>query len=664
MASISKILQLVWVRVFGSVLIVFAGLAAVNGFQLGQTLENQAMDLCYRCRPASAPSKDLVIVGIDEQSFQELQRSWPWPRRFHADLIRQLNAAGAKLIVFDVIFAEPSDLEDDQLFAEAIRAAGNVILASTVEVSETSRISQQILVQPCAAFRRAAKGTGLTLVTPDGDGIVRRFYLHPSDEITLPEIVARNYRPDLRLPPNLAGLIHFSGPPGHIYTVSYSRVLEGPDPMLAARLRGKIVLIGRILGASPTPQADAFYTPFFSSSGQLMSGVEIHGQVIQTLLNRNWGEELRLLPRLGVILAILLLFGFFLVRVSPFSGVIVLAGFVLLTFGLSFFLFMRHNLWLPPVFLSGGLAVIYAGHIFAHYWLESREKKWLRQAFGQYVSDSLVEAIIASPERLQLGGEEVEVTVLFSDLVDFSAIAENTAPKELIRLLNEYFSAMTEIILAHQGMVDKFIGDAIMAFWGAPLPLTDHAVQACKAALEMQRAMGPLKAAWRAQGFPAVSSRIGVHTGPVIAGNVGSRKRFNYTVMGDAVNLASRLEHANNAYGTEIILSEATCRRLGEAFLVRELDTAQVRGRAQAVTIFELLGAMPPGGPPPWLPLFDEARAAYLDGKIPEAATRFQEILDSYRDDPPSEAYLKRCQKHFEKPQLSIWKGAFVLEGK
>ena len=294
------------------------------------------------------------------------------------------------------------------------------------------------------------------------------------------------------------------------------------------------------------------------------------------------GAGARPVPRLGLDLLILLLFGFLVVRVSPFAAMGVLAGFILLIFGLSFYLFLQLNLWWPPVLLSGGLAVVYGGHIFAHYWIESREKRWLRQAFGQYVSDSLVEAIIASPESLQLGGEEVEATVLFADLVGFSSMAENTAPKELIRLLNEYFSAMTEIILAHQGTVDKFIGDAIMAFWGAPLPLADHAMLACEAALEMQAAMRPLKEAWEAQGFPRISARIGLHTGPVVAGNVGSKKRFNYTVMGDTVNLAARLERGNKFYGTEIMLSEATYRRLANTFLVRELDLVQVRGRVSA----------------------------------------------------------------------------------
>jgi adenylate cyclase len=261
-----------------------------------------------------------------------------------------------------------------------------------------------------------------------------------------------------------------------------------------------------------------------------------------------------------------------------------------------------------------------------------------------------------------LGGEEVEVTVLFIDLVGFSALAENMAPRELIGLLNDYFSAMTEIILAQKGTVDKFIGDAIMAFWGAPLPLADHAVRACEAALAMQAAMRSLQQTWAAQGFQKVSTRVGLHSGPVIAGNVGSRRRFNYTVMGDTVNLAARLQVANRTYGTKIILSEATRQRLANAFLMRELDLVQVRGRAQPVTIHELLSRMPPIGPPPWLKLFKAGRAAYMEGNIPEAATRFHEILELYLDDPPAKVFLKRCQRHLDKPLLSDWNSAFVLE--
>jgi adenylate cyclase len=664
LAFISKTLQSTRLRVSGLILIVFAVLAAMNALQIGQALENQALDFWYRLRPASSPPPEIVIVGIDEHSFQDLKKSWPWPRSYHAKLIRQLKAAGARLIVFDVLFAEPSNAKDDQAFAEAMREAGNVILATTIESTENAQVARQILVQPYPLFRQAALGMGLTLVTPDSDGIVRRFHCRLGEEETLPEIVVHAYLPNLQIPPHLCSLIHFTGPPGHLYTLSYSRVLEGLDPSGAERLRGKIVLIGRIVGASPTPIADAFYTPFFAGTGQLMSGVEIHAQVIQTLLKKNWGRELPLSSRLSVDLVVLLLFGWLLVRVSPFAAMGVLAGFILVIFGLSVYLFLHLNLWYPPVLLCGGLGVVYAGHIFAHYWIESREKRWLRQAFGQYVSESLVESIIAHPEQLQLGGEEVEATVLFSDLVGFTSMAENTAPKELIRLLNEYFSTMTEIILAHKGTVDKFIGDAIMAVWGAPLPIADHASLACEAALEMQAAMRVLQKSWESQGFPAISLRIGLHTGPVVAGNVGSKKHFNYTVMGDTVNLAARLERVNKSYGTEIMLSSATYRRLGNNFLGRELDLVQVHGRAQPVTVYELLSLMPPTGPPGWLPIFEAGRAAYQQGKFLEAASRFFEILELYCDDHPSSVFLKRCQQHLDKPVLAEWRGVHVLENK
>jgi adenylate cyclase len=662
--SIFSLLHSSRLRLSFLTVVVFAALAIVTALKVGEALEYHSLDFWYCLRPNSAPPKEILIVGIDEHSFQELKTSWPWPRSYHARLIRILKAAGARLIVFDVLFADPLNHKDDQSFAQAIREAGNVILTSAIEYSESPQVSREILVQPYGPFRQAARGIGLSLVTPDVDGTVRRFHCHLRNYETLPEVVARAYNPNLKLPTHLCGLINFTGPSGHIDTVSYGRVLAGLDPYLAEHIRGRIVLIGRVMGAAPTPLADSFYTPFFASTGHLMPGVEIHGQVINTLLRKDWGKELPFPAKLGSYLLVMLAFGGFLVWVSPFAAMGVLMGFILLIFGLSYLLFVHLNLWWPPLFLSGGLAVVYAGHIFAHYWVESREKNWLRQAFGQYVSDFLVDAIIANPERLQLGGEEVDATVLFADLVGFSSMAENSAPKELIRLLNEYFSTMTEIIQVRKGTVDKFIGDAIMAVWGAPLPVADHAVLACQSALEMQTAMQPLIEGWAAQGLPRISMRIGLHSGPVIAGNVGSRKRFNYTVMGDTVNLASRLERANKYYGTKIMLSEATYRRLANTFLVRELDLVQVRGRVHPVIIYELLGPVPTDGPPAWLKLFEAGRSAYIDGKIPEAANLFNEILETYLDDQPTKVFLKRCQKHLEKPRLSEWKGTFVLDNK
>jgi adenylate cyclase len=314
--------------------------------------------------------------------------------------------------------------------------------------------------------------------------------------------------------------------------------------------------------------------------------------------------------------------------------------------------------------LSLGLISIYGSSTLEFFFREIREKRWLRQAFGQYVSHTVVEAILAQPERLQLGGEEVEVTVLFADLAGFTTISEDMAPKKMISLLNEYFTAMTQIILNHQGTLDKYIGDALMALWGAPMPIPDHAAMACRTALEMQREMQRLRTGWHDRWLPELTIRIGLHSGPAVAGNVGSRERFNYTVMGDTVNLASRLEGINKYYGTLILLSESTYRQVADTFLVRELDEVQVRGRTQAVTIYELLGPIPEDGLPFWLELFQAGRTAYLERQWSQAASQFERALSLKPADPPAKLYLNRCLSYMQQPPPHDWRGVFIWGNK
>jgi adenylate cyclase len=647
-------------------LLVFLVLSPLSFLKLGRTLDNLALDLCYRLRPVSPPPPGLLIVGIDEPSFQELRLAWPWPRRLHAALIDRLVAAGARLIVLDILFADPTTREEDQAFAAAMHRAGNVILAETMEITRDPHFSRQILVQPLEAFRKEARALGLIMITPDSDGVVRRFHLRIGGQETLPAVVAQSLWPPVPVPPDLSGLIHFVGPPRSIDIVSYYQVMDPERPLPQERIRGRIVLIGRMLEASITPQAqaDSFYTPFFAATGQLMSGVEVQGHIIHTVLSGLWGQEVPAALQLGLALALMLAFAYLLTRLRPLAALVTLAGLIVLTMGLSLFLFLRWHLWMSPVLASVGMVLVYTGNISAHYLLESREKRWLRQAFGRYVSPALVEAITTHPERLELGGEEVEATILFADLAGFTRLSEDMAPKPLIHLLNEYFSAFTEIILQHQGTLDKYIGDALMAYWGAPIPLADHAARGCQASLEMQEAMQTLQGAWLTRGLPLVNARMGVHSGRVIAGNVGSRDRFNYTVMGDAVNLAFRLEGANRHYGTRILLSEATYRRVGDAFLVRELDQVQVKGRLQPVTIYELLGPHPPDGIPDWLQLFAAGRAAYRDGLWQAASNYFQEALRRKEDDGPAQLFLRRCQEFIKNPPPPNWQGVFILERK
>ncbi|MCX5888018.1 MAG: adenylate/guanylate cyclase domain-containing protein [Deltaproteobacteria bacterium] len=632
---------------------------------LGRVLENFWLDRLYTWKTPEAPPADLLIVGIDEPSFQELGLAWPWPRRLHADLVDRLAAAGARLIVFDVVFAEPTTERDDALLQAAISQAGNVFLSTDLDTVEDRQFSRQILIQPYKPLRQSARALGLSMVTPDPDGVVRHFNLQICGQETLAAAVARIVRPTHPLPPGLFGLIDYAGPSRSLDTVSYYQVLDQVHPLPAGRIRDRIVLVGHMLGASPTPQVrtDTFYTPYYSTTGRITSGVEIHGQIVHTLLSGNWGRELQTTGRIILYGIVILVATYMMARLAPMPGLGFLGGLILLILGSSAALFLLWHYWAPPVLLVGGLAVLFSGNVLVHYLLEARERRWLRQAFGRYLSPSVVQVIVSHPERLQLGGEEVDGTVLFSDLAGFTAISENMAPADVVRLLNVYFSPLTEIILAHQGTLDKFIGDAIMAFWGAPLPLQDHAVKACQAALAMRRAMDSWDSRWQRQGLPKLRTRIGLHSGPLVAGNVGSRERFNYTVLGDTVNLASRLEGVNKAYGTEILISEEVHRRAVGRFLARELDLVRVKGRVEPVTIYELL-AETPAAEPEWLNIFAIGRHAYREKDWDKAEKQFLEVLRLKPEDPPAQVFLSRVRAYRILPPPPQWDDVFTLEGK
>ena len=637
-------------------------IALLSPTPFGQMLENLALDFAYRVHcPASTPS-ELLIVGIDEASFQESRLAWPWPRSLHARLIRRLAAAGARLIVFDIGFADPSTPREDQALADAIQETHKVILPQTFEVTEDPAFFRQILIQPLEAFKKPALGLGISMVTPDPDSVIRHFRLRLGGRDTLPAAVLRALQPASPLPAQLSGLIHYVGPPRQIDTVSYYQVLDDTRPLAPGKVRDRIVLVGRMSGVAimPQGQADAFYTPFFSATGQLMSGVEVQGNIIYTLLDRNWGRELSL-PRRITLYLIVLLLAYPLFRLSPLAGLGALAGLLVLIGGICLLLFCKLNLWIPPVLLSGSLALVYVSNVLSHYLLEVREKRFLRHAFGRYVSPQVVEAIIKNPEQCRLGGELVDVTVLFADLSQFTAISEDMAPEDLIGILNEYFTPMTQIIMSHQGTLDKYIGDAIMALWGAPVVMPDHARHACAAALHMQRELRVLQKGWQERRFPVLWARVGLHSGPVVAGNVGSKDRFNFTVLGDTVNLASRLEGLNKLYGTEIILSESTYRQVADEFLVRELDTVQVKGRVQPVIIYDLVGVKQENLMPAWLSLFAAGRAAYLARQWEEATGHFEAVLRLKPDDIPSALYLRRCHAYHRHPPAPDWQGVHEM---
>jgi adenylate cyclase len=286
--------------------------------------------------------------------------------------------------------------------------------------------------------------------------------------------------------------------------------------------------------------------------------------------------------------------------------------------------------------------------------------------FGQYMSETVINHLLEHPEKLQLGGERRRVTLFFSDLAGFTTISERLSPETVVSLLNDYLSRMTEIILEEAGTVDKFEGDAIMAFWGAPLDQPDQASRACRAALKQQAALKELNHQFAGLNLPPLSMRIGLNTGDAIVGNLGSAKRFDYTVIGDTVNLASRLEGVNKFYGSHIMASEATVAECTGTVECRELDLVAVKGKEQAVRVFEVLGLTGELEPEAIRRRQDFAQALelYRQGRFPEAGAAFAAILTENPEDGPARTYRDRCRRFQEAPPPAEWDTVFRPEGK
>jgi adenylate cyclase len=662
----SKILSSKLGRALGRGVAVFLTVMALASHDVGLTLDNAIMDLGCRLRPVGPPPREILIAGIDAASFHARGEAWPWPRRDHARLIDRLTRAGAALIVFDVFFGESSNAEDDRLLAQAIKKSGKVVLARVIESTQDPLFSRQIILNPLEPLCAAACGLGVSLLTPDPDGVVRHFYLSLAGQETLPDVVVRLLKPELTWPTGFSALIRYTGPPQHLESMSYYQILAHEEAFLRERVQDRVVLVGRTIEDVPLAQGqvDAFLTPYSGGSKSLMAGVEIQGNIIYDLLTGTWGKEISPGWRAGLYFVVLLTFSLLMVRLSPGAGLALLAALglgLLLSAWLALCFFY---VWIQPVLLGTGLVLLYGINLFTLHLSGLQEKRWLHQAFTHYVSQEVVETLMTHPERFELGGVELEATVMFADLAGFADISQSMAPKDLVNLLSDYFTPLTDIVLAHGGTLDKYIDSRLMAVWGAPLPQADHARRACQAALAMLRRVEDDLRERQARGQAFLGLRLGLHSGQVMAGNVGSKERFNYTIMGDTVNLAHRLQEVNRHYGTRLILSDATRSLAGPGLLMRELDQVQVRGRNQPVTIFELAWAAPGGEAPLWLTSFEEGRTAYLTRDWQEASRHFEEVIRLKPEDGPATLYLRRCWRYLEVPPPPDWEGVAVLNGR
>jgi adenylate cyclase len=529
----------------------------------------------------------------------------------------------------------------------------------------------------------AAEGAGYFNIFPDRDGTVRwiplvikyqgqhycplslavlqKFLGNPPLALRVAEFGVEQVRlGDISIPTNEEGrmLINYRGPRKTFPYYSAIDVIHGRVP--ANALQGKIVLVG----ATAIGIYDMRVTPFEN----VFPGLEVHANVIDSILKQdflyrpNW---VTLFDLLAIILIGLAL-GIILPRVKALWGALA-AGFIFLALILSSkFIFQGIGGWVNLTYPILNLVLTYLGITGYQYMTEEREKKKVRGAFQYYLTASVVEQVLKNPEKLKLGGEKKDLTVLFSDIRGFTSISERMAPESLVKFLNEYLTKMTDIVFKYDGLLDKYMGDALMAIWGAPLDQPDHARRACYTALDMVVELRVLQEKWAAEGMPRLDIGIGINAGPMVVGNMGSERRFNYTVMGDSVNLGSRLEGLNKLYGTNVIVSEMTYGRVRDEILGRELDSVRVKGKHQPVKIYELLAhrAEVSVEQQALTEEFNSALAEYKKRNWDQALQAFQVLLTRHPHDGPTKLYVERCQTLMRNPPPLDWSGVYTLTTK
>lgn len=744
-------------------------------FSFLNNVEQRTLDARFRRRGGRAVDDRIVIVGIDEKTLQKVG-AWPIPRNAYAKMVDQLSAGGAKIVAFDVTFPTPeknsaidalkqleaeignsapstvvdkiraieATSDNDQIFADSMKKANNVILGHVFLDRERAKsidakaqedyfnilwgkpFPQIIKVPEGAKFdldkvwwdatylpgsrdpwgvqfgvesnirllAEAARSYGFFNEIPDNDGTFRRapFLLRYQDRDFYPSLELQTVREyenikdqsivgyitvngfdhielgphDIRTEDDGRVLINYAGPYYSYKHYSMADVIDGTVP--ASTFKDKIVLVG----ATAVGIGDLRITPYQESD---YMGVEIHANVIDNLLHND--ETGRGFLRRGfreemIDLFFILLFGvglgFVFARLKPlystFSVIVALAlfGYVV------YFAFAHFGMWLYAVVPAGTLIVNYGAITSFRMVTEEREKRKVRKTFERYVSPGVIRLIEKEPKKyFKAGGEEKELSIMFSDIRSFTTISESMTPDGLVSFLNEYLGEMTDIAFQRWGTLDKYIGDALMAFWGSPFPQVDHAARACGAALDMRTRLSELNLKWEAEGRKPIAIGIGINTDTVCVGNMGSSKRFAWTVMGDGVNLASRLEGQNKEYHSTILIGENTYADVRDQFVCRDLDRIKVKGKTKPVKIYELMGWMKDAAHfQDLLSRWSEAQRAYLSQDWNAAAELFEELIGHYPEDGPSLTFLNRVYERREsqpKPDPA-WDGVFVATSK
>jgi adenylate cyclase len=686
--------------------------------------ERLAMDETHQASRKTTPRTDLVVLGIDDASLkldsawpedieaspalQAMQKQWPWPRRAWASILDKLSEAGAKQVFLDITFKSPSEVpENDHILAEALqRHKGKVLLGMKFEDSPTSRSEDAAteFMLPTTAITGGESNPdnyGVLNFWPDDDGVIRaatwRTTISEAHELSAEVIakarreksdgkpltiknpddrmldsistkLARALNADVAIPKAGTSRIRFSSrdayPAVSLYQMFIPGMWEG-NLANGTVFKDKTILIGAIASDLQDIQA----TPV----GE-MPGVNVHAQALTALLA---GEFIKASPpwfRWAAIAAAALAAWLIvsLVRMPVASvGILLALGVSAQWLAVNAFDWFDREVSALPFTLSLGACGI-AG-ITGTFLMQLRESRKLQRFLGRYTSPEFAEEMMSDRASLYttLGGVERTVTVFFSDVRGFTSMSENMTPTEVVTQLNEYLSRMVERVFQHRGLVDKFIGDAVMALWGSTRAAPSEeghkqdAINAVTASLTMRAALIELNASWRQRGIAELKIGMGVHQGNVIVGNIGSEspyEKMDLTVIGDAVNLASRLEGVTKEYGVDLIISEAVHRHVKDACVCRSADLVAVKGKAKPVEVFTVIGVAGVA-PPAGLASFEAAMKLYREGRFTDALATFDQAASEGLDDKLTHVYQDRCRELIAHPPES-WNGVFVMTKK
>lgn len=597
-------------------------------------LEEKLYDLRFQLRGDVKPGTKIVIAAIDEKSIERLGR-WPWSRNKIARLVSNLSDVGAEIIVFDVFFSEKERY--DTLLENALDYSGNVLIPVVFDFEREKEsphenmlfdsafhsitdsalynkfrpLSAKGVLMPLPDYLENAMGIGHINMIPDRDGTLRHEatiieyngYLYPSIDVQTAAIYlgiphekmvveategislgTKRY-----IPTDRYGriLIHYYGSAGTFPHISIADLFDGK--VKAEEVEGGIVVIG----ATAMGIYDLRVTPL----SPIMPGVEKHANVIASILENKFIRNATVPENLALIFITGFLFALTTGRLSV-RGSFLLAGlFVVSIFSLGYHALHHYGLWLNITYPLLNIIIVVTTVTAYNYAFQERYSKRIRSMFSSYVTETVLKELIKNPQMAKLGGARQEVTILFSDLKGFTSFSEKHPPEEVVPILNEYLGAMTEIIFRWEGTLDKFMGDAILAFWGAPVKQENHAELAVKCALHMVNKLNKLQETWVAEGKPVLNAGIGINTGEVLVGNIGAEgKKMDYTVIGDHVNLSSRLEALTRKYNTNILISEFTLLKIEDAIRngtishisTTGLEKVIVKGKEKAVGIYEV----------------------------------------------------------------------------